>query len=83
MHYFNHFEDFNPDDGTRGVTKPVGRDFVHLLCIYSSACKVGFCKLKLPDVQRAWSYRRVRPATYRLNIFFPYSLNAVTAFFCF
>jgi hypothetical protein len=46
MHYFNHFEDFNPDDGTRGVPKPVGRDFVHLLCIYSSACKVGFCKLK-------------------------------------
>jgi len=27
--------------GTHGVTKPVGGDCVHLLCIYSIACKVG------------------------------------------
>jgi hypothetical protein len=31
-----------PDDGTHGVPKHVGGDYVHLLCIYASALKVGF-----------------------------------------
>ena len=30
------------DDSTHGVPKHVGRGFVHLLCMYSGACKVGF-----------------------------------------
>jgi hypothetical protein len=31
-----------PDDGIHRVQKHVEVDFVHLLCIYSSACEVGF-----------------------------------------
>jgi len=31
-----------PVDSTHGVTKRVGGDFVHLLCIYSSTRKAGF-----------------------------------------
>jgi len=31
-----------PDDGTHGVPKYLGEDFVHLLFIHSSACKDGF-----------------------------------------
>jgi len=31
-----------PDDGTQGVSKYVGGDFVHLLRVYLSACKVVF-----------------------------------------
>ena len=31
-----------PDDGSRGVPKHEGGYFVHLLCVYSSARKVGF-----------------------------------------
>jgi hypothetical protein len=31
-----------PEDGTAGVPKHVGGDFLHLLFICSSACKVGF-----------------------------------------
>jgi len=31
-----------PEDGTYGVSKHVGGDFAHLLCIYFSACKAGF-----------------------------------------
>jgi len=30
------------DDSTQGVPKHIEEDFVHLLCLYSSACKVGF-----------------------------------------
>jgi hypothetical protein len=39
-HYFNHREDSN--DGTHAVPKHVGGYCLHLLCIYISACKVGF-----------------------------------------
>jgi hypothetical protein len=30
------------EDGTHGLPKHVGGDFVHLLCIYFRACKDGF-----------------------------------------
>ena len=36
-----------PDDGTQGVPKHVGADFVLLfyVCLYFSACKVGLLKV--------------------------------------
>jgi hypothetical protein len=40
-HYFK-LSEVLFDDGTPGVPKHVGGDFVHLLCLYFSACKVEF-----------------------------------------
>jgi len=36
-----------PKDGTHGVPRQAGGDFVHLLCINSSACEVGFLSWSL------------------------------------
>jgi len=31
-----------PDDGSHGVLKHVGGNFMQLVCIYSSVCGIGF-----------------------------------------
>ena len=40
--YFNHREHCLMMDGTHEVPDHVEGEFVHLLCIYCSACRVGF-----------------------------------------
>jgi hypothetical protein len=51
LHSTDHFESTTlstaktPEDGILGVPKHLGGNFIHLLCINSSACMVGYYKL--------------------------------------